>query len=400
MLNTNFESLFSEQRNLRFPTNICFGWGVIKYLKDFVIEKNIKTTLIVTDPGIIKAGILENPISILKESNIRVEIYDGVQPEPETLNVKEAVSRGREINADVVIGIGGGSSLDVAKVTAVLIKHNTNLENCLGMNNMPGKGLPVILIPTTTGTGSETTRVSVLSDPEDGHNKKVAYDSALFGDLILVDPFLSMYLPPRITAMSGIDALSHAIEAFVNINRNPLSDAFAKEAIKRLAANIRPAVLKGSERPEARYNMALGAMLGGLALNSSGAGATHALNYPLGIKYGLPHGESIAILLPYVMKFNVPVDIVRYAEISELLGVEKKENMTIRDFAEAGCTMIENISSDIGINIKLSDFVKSEDEFDGMANIAIKFSSHNLKSNPREPSKEDIINIYKVAYKK
>jgi len=381
------------------PAKIVWGWNATEALKEFITERGLKHVLFVTDPGIAEAGVLEAPLKIVKSVKVEVEVFDQVKPEPEIHIASAAIACGRQKNVDAVIGVGGGSSLDIAKVVAALVVHDTAIRDCLGMGNMPAKGLPLVLIPTTTGTGSEVTQVAVLTDENEGGIKRVAYDPALLADLVVVDPYLSMNLPPKMTALTAVDALSHAIEPFVGNRRNPLADAFAKEAVLRLARYTRPAVLRGASCPEARYNMAIAATLAGLALSCGGAGATHALNYPLAVQHHLSHGESIARLLPYVMEVNLPSDPERYAVLARLMGATSDvERMSDREQAAASVTFIKELCRDIGIEAGIRDLVKSEDDFEVWADMALQYSSHNIKNNVRIFSRKEIITVYRRAY--
>lgn len=368
-------------------------------LADFVSTKSVDKFLVVTDQGLINAGVLEPVLESIKAAQADVEVFDEVKPEPAFDVVSAALEKGWDAKVNGVIGVGGGSSLDVAKIVAVLLVHNTPIADCLGMGNMPGKGLPLVLIPTTTGTGSEVTQVSVLTDESHGGTKKVAYDPALLADLVIVDPYLSMNLPPSITAVTAIDALSHAIEPFVSNRRNVIADMFAKEAISRISHNVREAVLRGANCPEARYNLAIGATIAGLALSCGGAGATHALNYPLSVRFHLGHGDSIARLLPFVMQANLPSDPARYAMLADLMGaVPDGLLMSEREKAEASVSYLVALCQDIGVRTGIRDLVKDDKGFDSWADTALQYSGHNIDNNPRLLNKQEIISIYQQAY--
>ena len=391
--------VLSGVKEIPFPKKVAWGWGAIEKLAEFVRANSIDNLLIVTDPGVAQAGVLESPLDVISSAGAKVTLFDQVRPEPTLETVSAGLNRGKEAQVNGVVGIGGGSSLDVAKIVAVLLEHEEPIEQCLGMNNMPGKGLPLGLVPTTTGTGSEVTQVCVLTDEKGNGAKKVAYDPALLADLVVVDPYLSLDLPPRITALTAIDALSHAIEPFVSNRRNIMTDAFAKEAIRRLSEHIRPAVLRGSNAPESRYNLAIGATLAGLALSCGGAGATHALSYPLAVQFHLGHGDSIARLLPFVIRANVPSDNERFAELAALMGaVPSDGSINKHAYSEASATFVENLCYDVGVPIGIRDLVKDDRNFESWADIALQYSEHNLKNNPRQLSKGDIVAIYRSAY--
>jgi len=381
-----------------FPRQVAWGWGATRELTSYLKKSDVNRPLIITDPGIVKAGVLQPVLDALGGDKSGLAIFDGTKPEPGLETVAEALEYGRSSDADVVVGVGGGSSLDVSKIVAVLLRHEASVKDVLGMGNMPGKGLPLVLVPTTTGTGSEVTQVSVLTDEADAGTKKVAYDPALLADLVIVDPYLSMNLPPAITAVTAIDALSHALEPFVSNRRNPIADSFAQEAIRRLSRHTRQAVLRGANCPEARYNVAIGATLAGFALSCGGAGATHALNYPLSVELHLGHGDSIARLLPYVMQANIASDPERYAEVAELMGATStRQETSERASAEASVAFIVQLCNDINVKMGLSDLVGDDSMFGAWADIALEYSGHNIANNPRLLSKQDIIGIYTSA---
>lgn len=390
--------VFPRVGEASLPGKLVWGWGAAEKLAEFVRTNEIRNLLIVTDPGVVQAGILETPSKIIGSAAANIVLFDQVRPEPTLETVSAGLDRGKAAKVDAVVGIGGGSSLDVAKMVAVLLSYEKPIDQCLGMGNMPGKGLPLALVPTTTGTGSEVTQVCVLTDERGDGAKKVAYDPALLADLVIVDPAFSLNLPPKITALTALDALSHAIEPFVGNRRNFMADTFAREAIRRLSENIRPAVLRGASAPEARYNLAIGATLAGLALSCGGAGATHALTYPLAVKYHLGHGETIARLLPFVIRANMPADIDRFAEIATLVGADKHGDPMDRiACADAGVRFIEQLCRDVGAPMGISDLVDDDKDFAIWADIAIQFSGHNLKNNPRQFSRQEIIALYRSA---
>lgn len=296
---------------------------------------------------------------------------------------------------DLVIGVGGGSVIDVAKVAAVMGKSGKSVCDYIGMDKIPDRGLPKILIPTTAGTGSEVTQISVLKEKEKEKRTAVIYSKFLLANIVIVDPELLLSLPPKITANTGMDALSHAIEAYTCTKSNLVTDMFALEAIRLIVNNLRTAFFRGKDI-EARVNTMLGSTLAGIAFANSGLGAVHALAYPFGIKYGMAHGLSNGIILPWVMKYNCPSVVSKYAKIAEVIKVNKT-NLPISENAEEAIKGIKKLSVDVGIPQKLTDMGIKKEEVTEFAEIALKSSSHLLKVNPRVCNKEDIINIYKEA---
>jgi alcohol dehydrogenase len=310
--------------------------------------------------------------------------------------VEKAIKIVREKSYDTVIGFGGGSALDAAKVIACLVKNEGEVRDYLGANKIPKRGLPCMLVPTTAGTGAEVSPVSVLTDEKAG-NKNVISDSKLFADVALVDPLLTVLLPPKLTAYTGIDALCHAMGGFITRKANPVSDALAMEAIYLIGRNLRRAVSKGQTDMEARYNMALGAAMAMIARTNSGGGAVHGLSYPLGTKYHLPHGQSIALLLPHVMAFNVGFAVPKFIRIAEAMG-EKTEGLPEGRAAEKAIDAIRALLKDIGILQGLREIGVKKEDFPEFADIVYEVAYRHIEANPRHLTKEDVIKIYENAW--
>ena len=282
---------------------IRFGSDYSVSTAEEVSKKLGKKILFVTDPGLVKIGLHEKTITELQKYS-EIIIFDNVEADPSIKTLMDCVQQGRDFDATGVIGFGGGSSMDVSKLTALLIGSNENIHEAWGVANAKGPRLPLALYPTTSGTGSEVTPISIITQ-EDSEKKGVS-SPIILPDLAILDPSLTLGLPPHITAATGIDAMVHAIESYASksVNNNLISKTLAKEALKLLGGSIRQAVLNGKDI-KARSNMLVGSMLAGVSFGNSPVAGVHALAYPIGGTYHVPHGLSNALVLPYVLRFNI-----------------------------------------------------------------------------------------------
>ncbi len=292
-----------EQFSFNTTASIRFGFGAIADLASAFTLNSGSTVFVVTDPGIMKANLLDRLLSPLQAAGIAAVVYDKVLADPPERIVQEAVELARSVGSNAVIGFGGGSSLDVAKLVSLLANSNEQLEDIYGVNNVKGKRLRLALLPTTAGTGSEVTPIAVVTTGV--AEKKGVVSQVLLPDLALLDPELTLSLPPIVTAATGVDAMVHAIEAHtsINTNNNPISKILARQALSTFGRSIRTAVKNGSDRV-ARGHMLLGSMLAGQAFANSPVAAVHALAYPVGGHCHVPHGISNALVLPHVLRFN------------------------------------------------------------------------------------------------
>ena len=341
--------------------------------------------LLVTDPGIRAAGLAERAVASFAPSSV-VTVEDGVGPDPSLAMVRNAVSRALEIGATGIVGLGGGSSLDVAKVVALLAGSGEDVDGAWGVGNARGPRLPLALVPTTAGTGSEVTPVSIVTVGET--EKRGISSPLLLPDVAVLDPELTHGLPPEVTAATGIDAMVHAIEAYAsrNANNNPVSRTLAVEALRLLARHIEDAV---EGRREARAPMLLGSMLAGQAFANSPVAAVHALAYPLGGIFKVPHGLSNAVLLPYVLAFNAddPGAARAYSELAPLLGARGSDGFIDR---------LGEIAEACGIRGGMGALGVREEHLDRMAADAMK-QTRLLVNNPREVTEADARAIYEAA---
>jgi alcohol dehydrogenase len=355
-----------------------------------------KRSLVITDRSLVKLGLAETARKALEREDIGVDLFQEVEFEPTLKVVEEAIRITKGNSYDLVIGLGGGSALDAAKVIASLAKNEGKPGDYMGTNKIPNRGLPLMLVPTTAGTGAEVSPSSVLTDEKDG-NKKVLTDNKLMADVALVDPLLTVPLPAKLTAYTGIDALCHAMGAYITRKANPMSDVLAIEAIYLIGRNLRRAVSNGQNDIDARYNMAWAATVGMIARVNSGGGAVHGLSYPLGTKYHLPHGQSIALLMPHVMEMNVGSSIPKFARIAEAMG-EKTGGLPQKKAAEAAIEALKSLLKDIGISQGLRELGGKKEDFPEFAEIVYEFSYRHIEANPRHLSKQDVIKVYENAW--
>jgi alcohol dehydrogenase len=381
------------------PNKIAYGMGAASEITDFAAERGIDSALVVTDEIVLESGTVDPVFEALEAAGVEVSTFDGVEPEPKIKLAAAAAEQLESVGADLVVGVGGGSSMDTAKFASALVEHDLPPREMLGMGNVPGPGRPTVLLPTTAGTGSEVSHIGVFSDSKDGGNKKVVYSTHLFADLAIVDPELTRTMPPGVAAATGMDALSHAVECYVSTERTPYTDALARRAIELIGGNLRQAVHQGQHNDEARYRMSLAATIAGQAFVNSGLGAVHALTYPLGIEHGVGHGLANAVLLPHVMEYNVPAEPERFADVARLLEGGRETDAGTIERAHDAVEAVKALNEDIGIPNRIRELGEIEtSEFEGFADIAFEHSKHNVDRNPRNLSKEDAVGIYETGY--
>lgn len=384
--------------NLNFifsiPTVIIFGCDSIRELGRRIKELGGAKAIIVTDKGIANSGILERIKGILSEDNIEFVIFDEVEPNPLDTTVEKGTDIAIRDSCDVVIGIGGGSSMDSAKAIAMRVTNREGtLLDYVGVNKVKNKPLPIIAVPTTSGTASELTIFSVLTNSKDMTKISIGSD-LLTPKIAICDPMLTVSMPPSVTAMTGMDALTHAIESYVTTVATSVTKALALESIRLIAGNLRRAVSRG-EDIQARTNMLLASLLAGMAFRHTRLGIAHALAMPLGSwDIRLPHGLANALVLPYVMEFNLPGNLEGYAEIAIAMGESPGD--TLRETAIKAIKAVKELIVDIGLPRNLKSVGVRKEDFDRIAEEAMK--SGNLAVNPRVCKKEDLISILEASY--
>ncbi|MDF2961632.1 MAG: acetaldehyde dehydrogenase [Paenibacillus sp.] len=394
-----------------FPSGkIIFGNGAIHKLGELLKSMNARNIFLITDQGIVRSGILRKVMNILEKDNFLVKVFDRTTPEPPISSVLECYNFSKsEINADIIIGLGGGSSIDLAKVVALLVAHGGQPQDYFGENAIPSPIAPLIAIPTTAGTGSEVTSVAVVTDTD--NNVKVGISNNYLRPAVaLLDPELTLQLPPYVTACSGIDALVHAIEAYLAKDYKyiqaegdilfqgsaPISDTLALQAIELISQNLVTAVQQGSNL-EARSNMLLGSLLAGLAFSNAGTAAAHALAYPIGGISKSPHGEVTGLLLPYVIAFNARTTLQKMDRLSQALHIHYSDHNSSADKVEAVVSIILDILQQIGLPTRLSSIGIKQEQLAGIAEKALQIE-RLIRNNPRTATIESFIDLLEKAY--
>jgi alcohol dehydrogenase class IV len=373
-----------------FPGKLIFGNGCLQQLQEEVIGKNYRRVFLMTiDP--LKAA-LAGTVGAWQQQGMAVEMYTSIVQEPSFADFETVMQTAAPFDPEVVIGIGGGSVLDVAKLVAAQLHNEQILSDYVGIGLLNGRKVPLICAPATAGTGSEVSPNAILVDPD--NQKKGIISPWLVPDQVYVDPLLTVSVPPSITAATGIDALTHCLEAYTNKFAQPFIDMFAAEGMRRIAANIVKAVHHGDD-VHAREQVAMGSLLGGFCLGPVNTAGVHALSYPLGSRFHLPHGLSNALLLPYVMEYNIPAAVDRYAEVAVALGCERQSSSEAT--AKAGVERIRGLIRDCGLPATLAEVNVPEDAIPAMAAEALAIQ-RLLKNNPRPVSEADAVAIYKAAF--
>ena len=379
-------------------SGIRFGSGMSKLCAEEVSKKLGPNILFITDKDLMSLKLTEPSLNELRKYSSIVEIFQDVEADPSIKTLLNSIEVGKKINATGVIGFGGGSSMDVAKLSALILGSNENIEDVWGVSNAKGPRLPLVLIPTTAGTGSEVTPISIITVGEE--EKKGVSSSIILPDVAILDPDLTIGLPAHTTAATGIDAMVHAIEGYTsaNKNNNPISKMLAVEALKLLACSIERAVFDGSDI-EARGNMLIGAMLAGKAFANSPVAAVHALAYPIGGTFHVSHGLSNSLVLPYVLRFN-SVDsktTKNYAELAPFIFPDINTDQGSQAICKEFIDKLEVLSKKIGLPQKLREVNIPKDACKKMASDAMK-QTRLLVNNPREMTESDALNIYEAAW--
>lgn len=368
--------------------------GSLQKIADICREQHMTKPLIVTDQGIVKVGLMEKLENALKAGDMDYSSYTEVIADPPESVVYQALEVLKEGGNDGVIGFGGGSSMDTAKLIALMAKTGAKLDDIYGVGVAKGQRLPLILIPTTAGTGSEVTAVAIVTTGETTKAGVVA--NQLYPDVALLDAELTVGLPPHITAATGVDAMVHCIEAFTSSRlKNPYADMLAKEGLRLLGANVMTATHEGSN-VEARQAMLLGACLGGQSFANAPVAAVHALAYPLGGHYHIPHGLSNSLVLPHVMRFNAPAAKEMYAELAPIIMGKPVEG-DADSITDQLITHIEQLIVDLKLPNTLKAMDIPEGDLPMLASDGMK-QQRLLINNPREVTEADALAIYEAAY--
>lgn len=369
-----------------------FGPGARKELPGVVARLGYKKALVVTDKGLMKFGVAKMVLDVLDEAAIPYEIYDEVKPNPTVTNVKMGVEAFKKAEADFIIAIGGGSSMDTAKGIGIICNNPefSDVISLEGVADTKKKTVPIIALPTTAGTAAETTINYVIID-EEKQKKMVCVDPNDIPAVAIIDAELMYSLPKSLTAATGMDAMTHAIEGLITKGAWELSDMFEIKAIEMIHKYL-PIAVNEPTNPVGRDGMAVAQYVAGMAFSNVGLGVDHGMAHPLSALHDIPHGVACAMLLPTVMKFNAPAALPKYVDIAKALGVYK-DGMTQQEAADAACTEIDNLSRLVGIPTHLSELGITEKDIDALADQAIVDVC--TPGNPREVTRDDIVALYK-----
>lgn len=380
---------------ITLPPLTYAGEGALENLLPEVEKFRPSNILVITDPILLDIGLVEAVIGPLKAAGYKLDVYTDIEPEPPLACGEKLVDYTRAGGFDLILGVGGGSALDLAKLTAVLAAHEGPVKDYLNLTatrQVEHKGYPKILLPTTSGTGSEVTNIAVLSLES---TKDVVTHDNLLADVAIVEPKLTLSMPPRVTAATGIDALTHAVEAYVSIHANPTTDALALQAIRLISGSLRRAYRNGRDK-EARSQMSYASYMAGLAFFNAGVAGVHALAYPLGGQFHIAHGESNAVLLPYVMEYIRTSCRKRMADVLEALGIStaymSEEEASLRCVEE-----LQRIVADVGIPATLQEFSIPESALPLLVEDGVK-QKRLLARSPMPLEKKDIAAIYRAAF--
>jgi len=383
-------------REFRIPRRVVIGSGSSAQVGEECQKLGVKKSLIVTDQVMVKLGILEGIKKALEQNKVQFAIYDGVATEPTTDYVEEGLRIYKENKCDFVLAVGGGSPIDTAKAISIMVTNPGSLQNYMGLGKVPKKGAPVVAIPTTAGTGSEVTVFTIITNTKTDVKMLIGSPFAM-SEVAIVDPLLTISCPRGLTAAVGIDALTHAIEAYVSVKAQPMSDIFCLSAIELISGNLRQAWANGSN-VEAREKTMLGALQAGMAFSNSSVALVHGMSRPIGAYFHVPHGVSNATLLGVVMEFSLIGNPTRYAHIAEAMG-EDINGLTDLAAAELGAKAVKRLIRDIKIPSLLElglDRANLDKLAPKMAEAAI--ASGSPGNNPRQATKEEVIELYKLAY--
>jgi len=374
------------------PATVTFGPGVIAKLPELASGLGSRA-IVVSDPGIAKAGILDRVLGGLDQAAVTAEPYPHVEPNPSIETVDAAHDLFRRTRSAFVVGVGGGSAMDVAKVVAVLAAHGGTVRDYEGMGKVPGPGVPCVAIPTTAGTGSEVTIFSVITDRQRKFKMTVGSPHTV-PQVALCDPELTLSMPQPLTAATGMDALTHAIESYINTVHNPIAATLARESMRLIGRSLRTAFSSGRNL-QARTEMLLASTMAAMAFTRTRLGNVHAMSHPLGAHFDIPHGVANAVLLPSVMAWNMIACYDTYPQIASALG-ESVDGLSPREASEAAVEAVRRLARDVQIPERLRDLGVTREAIPRLAEDAMK--SGNVLVNPRTTTAADITALFEAAY--
>ncbi|MDA3129974.1 iron-containing alcohol dehydrogenase [Aliibacillus thermotolerans] len=371
---------------------IIFGEGALDQIGESFLRLGANKVLVVSDPGVCDAGWVEQALTHLKSVDLPYATFFNVTMNPKDDEVHEGAKVYQEEECDAVLGIGGGSSLDVAKAIAIIVSNGGSIHQYEGVDHIRRPLPPIIAVSTTAGSGSEVSQFSVIVNAKDG-NKMTIVSKSLIPDIAIIDPETLMTKDPALTASTGLDVLTHAIEAYVSIVATPLTDVQATNAIRLVASNLRPSVASQTNK-EAKNNMAMASLQAGLAFSNAILGAVHAMSHAIGGRYSLSHGEVNAILLPYVMEYNLMARPDRFQDIATFMGKDIR-NMTQIEAAKASVSLVRELIEDIQAPKKLSEIGFQDKDLTFMSEIALQDAC--MITNPRDLTVEEVKSLYMRA---
>lgn len=377
---------------IQLPRKIIFGEGSAKEVPELVKQFGARSVIVISDPVISKIGLIDPLVKPIREAGIEIEVFDGVEPEPSMQAAMSVVEVARRARYDLVIGLGGGSSLDMAKLASISATNPEPIANFIGVGKVENPGIPKILIPTTSGTGAEITMNAIISNKEE-HLKLGIVTPFNIADVAVVDPLLALSMPPKVTASTGLDALTHSIESLMSIDLNPFCEPLAMDAVKLIFRSLSIAYREGNNLA-ARRDMSLASMLAGISLAISGVLAGHAAAYSFTVT--VPHGTGCAIALPYVMEFNAPACLPRLVAIAEAAGVSEPDESREKNAFNA-VQAVRKLMEEVGSPTSLKQIGIVESDIESMAKNMLTIK-RLLAHNPRTFTEEDAKQLFRRMY--
>lgn len=384
-----------ESQMWNAPNRMLFGWGAVAELGDYLDEFDAERPFVVTDQGVADAGVLDPVLAAIEEAGAEYEVWSGVEPDPSDELVHDAAEAYERADADLVLGVGGGSSIDTAKATSILITNDGHILDFEGSGNVPNDPPPSVYVPTTAGTGSEVGHWTIVKDTATDIKEEIG-DVKLLADLAIVDPELTESAPAPVKAATGMDVLTHAVEAYVSIKAQSQTSALALDAVEKVGVHLPRAVeYRGGDR-EALAGMARASMQAGMAFNGAGLGAVHALSHQIGGMFGVPHGLANAIVLPYVMEYNLPQVPDRMVDVAEALGEDVDRSEPDREEAYKAVRATRRLAESVRIPRTLAETAADREAVPTLAERALNDGS--LTGNPRVTDQSDLEEILQAAF--
>ena len=379
-----------------FPNVVLTGAGAISQIPYWIKHFGGSKVLLVTDSNLSRLGFVQKIKDVVVNDDIKLIVWDEVTADPDISIVQKGLEVLTKSGCNLIIGLGGGSVLDVAKAVAIVSENGGSIQDCIGLYKVLRRGLPKFLIPTTAGTGSEATQASVLVDKKNG--RKVAiYSEYNMADVVFLDFELTYSLPPLVTADTGIDALCHAIEAVVSRGSSDFTDVVALSSIEKAGRYLIRAYNNGKNDREAREGMAIAAFYAGISFCGAGLGGAHGLAYPLSIDYRVSHGRSVSVLLPWVMEYNLDTAEEKFSKIAIALD-SSYSNLSVKEAARKSIDIVKDILANLNISYNLNDYGVKKEDIPLMAENAVRSTERLLKFNPRKISIKDAEKIYQKAW--